>query len=102
MNTRTTGTAPELVVHHNPEAQRFEAIVDGELCRANYRWMGNVLAMNHTEVPQRLQGRGIARALVSAAVEFARSKGIRIAPYCSYVRGYFARHPEAHDVLAAM
>lgn len=88
------------MVRHNPEAHRFEAFVEGELCRANYRLMGDVLAMNHTEVPQSLQGRGIACALVRYAVEFARANGMRIAPHCSYVRGYFQRHPEAHDVLA--
>jgi len=95
------GNAPfDLVVRHNADAHRFETVVEGELCRANYRPMGNVLAMNHTEVPHSLQGRGIARALVGFAVEFARANGMRIAPYCSYVRGYFERHPEARDVLA--
>ena len=92
--------SPDLLVQHNAGEQRFEAIVDGELCRANYRRMGNVLAMNHTEVPRALEGRGIAAALVDAAVAFARANGVRIAPYCSYVRGYFQRHPEAQDVLA--
>ncbi|HZQ63527.1 MAG TPA: GNAT family N-acetyltransferase [Casimicrobiaceae bacterium] len=103
MNATSRATAPpDLVVRHNPAAHRFEAIIEGELCRANYRPLDDVLAMNHTEVPQRLRGRGIARALVAFAVEFARANGMRIAPYCSYVRGYFERHPEAHDVLAPL
>lgn len=96
---KASGRSP-VQVRHNPEAQQFEATVDGELCRAHYRRTGDVLAMNHTEVPPRLSRRGIAGELVRAAIEFARVNGLRIAPHCSYVRGYFQRHPEARDVLA--
>jgi predicted GNAT family acetyltransferase len=88
------------MVRHNETAQQFEAVVEGELCRAHYRRTGNVLAMNHTEVPPRVARRGIAAELVRAAVEVARVNGLRIAPHCSYVRDYFTRHPEARDVLA--
>lgn len=91
---------PSLDVRHNAEAQQFEAVVEGELCRAHYRRTGDVLAMNHTEVPARLSRRGIAAELVRAAIDFARAHRLRIAPRCSYVRGYFQRHPEARDVLA--
>ena len=92
--------AAPLEVRHNETAQQFETMVEGELCRAHYRRIGNVLAMNHTEVPARVARRGIAAELVRAAVEFARANGLRIAPHCSYVRGYFSRHPEAREVLA--
>jgi predicted GNAT family acetyltransferase len=89
-----------VVVRHNPDAQRFETVIDGQLCRADYRLTGNVLTMHHTEVPQSLQGRGIAGQLVRAAIEHARAQGLRIAPHCPYVETYMRRHPEAEDVLA--
>lgn len=92
--------AADLRVRHNEAAHRFELTVDGALCRADYRLLGNVMAVYHTEVPPVIQGRGIAAKLVQGAVEHARANGLRIAPYCSYVRSYVRRHPEVHDVLA--
>lgn len=90
--------APE--VRHNASVQRFEVVIDGALARADYRMHGNVMRIFHTEVPHHLEGRGIAGAMVRAALEHARAAGLRVEPACSYVRGYMQRHPETHDLLA--
>lgn len=92
---------PAVMVQHNPEANRFETVVNGQLSFTTYRMEGRgIMAMTHTEVPLSLRRRGVAGELVRAAVEHARRHGLRIAPYCSYVRSYVQRHPETHDVLA--
>lgn len=54
----------------------------------------------HTEVPMAFEGRGIAAALVRAAIEYARENGLKVLPACSYVRAYMRRHPEAQSLLA--
>lgn len=87
------------VVHHDPAAQRFEVRLDGEVCRADYRLSGTDLQMTHTVVPPALEGRGIAAALVQAALQWAREQGFRVNPLCSYVRTYMQRHPETQDLL---
>jgi hypothetical protein len=87
-------------VIHNAAAQRFEVTVDGLLCEASYRLDGTVMRMTHTGVPQALEGRGIAAALVGAALAHARAQGLRIRPQCSYVQVYMRRHPETQDLLA--
>lgn len=89
-----------VIVRHNERMQRFEAVINGHLCHADYRLEGDAMAMVHTEVPQALEGRGIAAQLVRAAIDHARNHGLRIAPYCAYVRSYVRRHPETHDVVA--
>jgi predicted GNAT family acetyltransferase len=91
-------TVPE--VRHNVEARRFETTIEGELARADYRQRDDVMRLVHTEVPPRFEGRGIASALVRAALEHARSHGLRVEPACSYVLSYMRRHPETHDLLA--
>jgi predicted GNAT family acetyltransferase len=89
-----------IAVQHNAAAQRFEAIVDGMLCRADYRLHGDTMMLVHTEVPSQLEGRGIAAALVKAAFQHAADSGMDVLPVCSYVRSWVRRHPEVEPLLA--
>ena len=92
-------TSVKLDVRHNPEAHRFEAWIDGDLCRADYRMVDGVMRIHHTEVPYRYNGQGLAAQVVAAALEYARTNGLRVVPACSYVTAYMRRHPETHDLL---
>ena len=92
-------TPPNVV--HNAAAQRFEVILGDDLARADYRRDGDVLRLVHTAVPPAHEGKGLAAALVRAALAFAREQRLRVQPACSYVRSYMKRHPETHDLLAA-
>ncbi|CAG0956563.1 hypothetical protein BURK1_00484 [Burkholderiales bacterium] len=91
---------PPIEIVHNADAHRFEAVIDGALARCDYRRVGNVLQLHHTEVPAALEGRGIAGKLVATALAHAKEQGWRVAPYCSYVRSYMRRHPETQVLLA--
>ena len=91
---------PPLEVRHDAQAGRFEAVVDGLLCVCEYRQDGQVLLFTHTEVPRALAGRGIAAALVGAALAWARHEGYAVKPLCSYVALYMRRHPQTQDLLA--
>ena len=93
----STRVAPPIV--HRSEASRFEAAYPEGLAVCVYRRQGEVLLFTHTEVPMALEGRGIAAALVQAALDWARAEGLRVRPLCSYVAAYLRRHPEAQDLL---
>lgn len=54
----------------------------------------------HTVVEDGFQGRGIARALVDAAVGFARESGLTIRPVCPYAEKLFLRERSYDDVNA--
>jgi uncharacterized protein len=86
-------------IRHNAAASRFEATVDGMLCHADYQLVDGVMRMNHTAVPPRLEGRGIAAALVKSAFAYAEANGLKAEPWCGYVRTYMRRHPETHRLL---
>ena len=90
-----------LAVRHNRAASRFEVEVEGGLAHADYRLADGVMQIVHTEVPRASQGRGIAAHVVKAALAHARAHGLRVQPWCSYVRTYMRRHPEAQDLLPA-
>lgn len=92
--------ASPLNIVHKPDIGRFEAIVEGLRCEADYQLAGNVVRMTHTGVPPQLEGRGIAAALVKTALQWARAQGHKVDPICSYVRIYIRRHPEWQDLLA--
>ncbi len=91
--------AAALEIVHNVEAHRFEAWVDGEMCRADYRLVDGVMRIFHTEVPYHVAGQGLAGRVVATALEYARANGLRVVPACSYVHAYMRRHPETKDLL---
>ncbi|MBS0374894.1 MAG: N-acetyltransferase [Proteobacteria bacterium] len=88
-------------VEDNAAASRFELWVEGRLCRIDYRRDGDVLALNHVEVPPSLEGRGIGSRLVSGALAIVRARGERVIPRCPFAARYLERHPEDRDLLAA-
>lgn len=92
--------SPSLNIVHQPDKGRFETIVDGLRCEADYLLDGRTMRMTHTGVPAQLEGRGIAAALVKTALSWARTQGYKVDPLCSYVRVYIKRHPEWQDLLA--
>jgi len=91
----------DIAVEDNPQRQRFEARLDGELVGvADYRPRDGVLAFTHTEVDPRLRGQGIGATLVGAALDAVRASGGRVLPLCSFVVDYVAQHPEYKDMVA--
>jgi predicted GNAT family acetyltransferase len=86
-------------VVHNAAAARFEARIDGWLCRCDYVLADGIMHLVHTEVAPALEGRGIAARVVRAALDHARANGLKVRPRCSYVRVYMQRHPESQALL---
>ena len=89
-----------LNIQHNAAASCFEATLAGHRAECAYRRQGDVLVLHHTAVPDALQGQGLAAALVTQALDWARQQGLRVRPTCSYVASYMRRHPETQDLLA--
>ncbi|HJV60061.1 MAG TPA: GNAT family N-acetyltransferase [Albitalea sp.] len=87
-----------VTVSHNLGQSRFEAIVEGHRCVADYQLRDGVMVMTHTYVPPALEGRGIAARLVGAAMDYARAHDHKVDPLCSYVRTYMRRHPETQSL----
>lgn len=87
---------------HNRELSRYEAWLDGELAgETDYELDDGVADFNHTVVPPQFGGRGIAGALVSFAMDDVRTAGAwKVRPTCSYVAGWFAKHPDYAELLA--
>lgn len=92
--------AREQELRVNSSANRFELDVEGEVAFIDYTLRQELLFLIHTEVPEALQGKGIAGIIVQKAFEYAKEKGYKIVPICPYVRTYLERHPEWKDLVA--
>ena len=87
------------VVRHDEAAQRFVVELDGHRGELEYELAGGVMRLVHTGVPAEIGGRGVASDLVRHAVDFARARGYKVRPQCSYASAWMQRHPEQQDLL---
>ena len=57
------------------------------------------MIIDHTRVFDGFEGKGIARQMVLAAVDFAHANNRQIVPICSYARTLLTRTDEFKDIL---
>ncbi len=90
-------------VRDNPEASRFELLVDGRLAGfAQYRLNDERITMYHTEVEPEYEGRGLGDELARAALDDVRRRGLVLVPLCPFIAAYIRRHPDDYlDLVAA-
>lgn len=78
----------------------FTAWIDGKQAgEMTYLRRTDAMAINHTQTFAGFEGQGIARRMVLAAVDFARSNGRKIKPLCSYAAAVLTRTDEYKDIL---
>lgn len=86
-------------VIHNPGRQRFEAQVDGDLAVTEYRLHDRVITFTHTLVPPGAQGGGVGNRLAAAALDHARSEGLRVVSECRFISAFIRRNPDYQLLL---
>jgi predicted GNAT family acetyltransferase len=91
----------QVTVRDNRDESWYEAEVDGKLGIAAYQLRGDTITFTHTEVPEELEGQGIAGQVVRFALDDARARGLQVVPRCPYVAGFIRRHPEYQDLVKA-
>jgi len=57
------------------------------------------MIIEHTEVDDSLEGKGVGKQLVTTAVEYARTHQIKIIPLCPFAKSVFDKTPAWQDVL---
>jgi predicted GNAT family acetyltransferase len=83
------------VIIDNPDQHRYEIRVGDELAGfVQYRRRTGLVALIHTEIDPRFEGKGLASQLIAAVLDEVRSDGLGVLPFCPFVNGYIARHPE--------
>jgi predicted GNAT family acetyltransferase len=88
-----------LDIVNNQEQGRYEVRIEGRLAFLEYRDAGGVRYYTHTEVPEALEGRGIASQLAKTALDEAQAQSLTIVPLCPFVRSYIRRHPQYRPLV---
>lgn len=57
------------------------------------------MIIEHTEVDESLEGKGVGKQLVQTAVEYARTHNIKIIPLCTFTKSVLDKVKEWQDVL---
>ena len=87
-------------VRREPEQDRYELKIGDDVAIAAYLQQGDVVTFTHTEVPEALEGHGVASKLIAGALDDVRQRHLKIVPECRFVASYVQRHPETQDLLA--
>ena len=86
---------------HSGHRGAFVWMEDGErLAVMSYTVAGSRVIIDHTDVDDRLRGKGAGKQLVKSAVEWARADKVQLLPLCPFARSVFEKTPEYSDVLA--
>mgnify|MGYP006161187751 FL=1 len=57
------------------------------------------IIIDHTEVNPGNNGKGLGKKMMTAAVEMAREKNLKIIPLCPFAKSVFEKTSEFRDVL---
>ena len=72
-----------------------------EVATMSYVWAGkDKIIIDETLVNDVLKGQGAGKLMLTKAVDFARSKGIKIIPLCPFAKSVFEKVKEFNDVLS--
>ncbi len=91
----------DVAVTNNPERNRYESHVDGELAGfAEYQLSERVIVFTHTEVDDAFAGQGVGGALARGALDDVRAGGTRrVKPVCEFIKAWIDKHPDYADLL---
>jgi predicted GNAT family acetyltransferase len=64
-----------------------------------YHFYGTELALLHTEIRPESGGRGLGSELIKGVLDDARSRDLKVLPYCQFVRAYIGKHTGYLDLV---
>jgi len=89
----------DIPVINNSVNQQFEVHLDGEIAVLQYRFQNDLIWLMHTEVPKKMEGKGIASILARYGLEWAKANDKKVKVICPFVAVFLKRHPEYNDIV---
>lgn len=92
-----------MAIQHQDDGKKGEFYYEengSRLASMTYVWSGtDKFIIDHTEVSPVLEGRGMGKQLLNAAVNMARERGLKIMPLCPFAKRVMEKGDEYKDVL---
>lgn len=89
--------SPQIQVEHDKKRRQFVIRLNGSHDRAVllYEYVGKkTVDLQHTEVPDAYRGRGIAKHLAKAAMDFVVEEDLKAHLTCWYIQKYVKENPQ--------
>lgn len=83
----------------NEANQQFEMQTPEGLALIAYELDVNTMSILHTEVPEAVEGQGIASDLAKFALDYARENQLKVKNYCRFVQVFLQRYSEYQDLI---
>lgn len=83
----------------NEANSQFEMQTPEGLALIAYELDANTMSILHTEVPEAMEGQGIASDLAKFALDYARENQMKVKNYCRFVQVFLQRHHEYQDLI---
>jgi len=92
----------DVLQQNNDIKCRFYIMHEGaEIATMHYNFpAANKIIIDHTEVAEAYEGKGLGKQLLQALVAYARKEKITVIPLCPFAKGMFDRIEAFRDVLA--
>lgn len=87
-------------LHQNIEASRFEVFHQNLIAFVKYKLNKNEMGLLHTEVPGELGSKGLGTFLAKNVLAYAKNHGLKVKPYCPFIKAYIDRHEEYQSISA--
>ena len=91
----------QIKLESNDKKGFFSVEIDGKTeAKMTFVFAGtDKIIIDHTEVNPGNNGKGLGKKMVTAAVEMARDKNLKIIPLCPFAKSVFDKTSEFSDVL---
>ena len=87
-------------ITHDALRHRFETTIEGEHCALDYETLRDTMIITHVVVPDPVSRRGIAAALMGAALGYAREHRWHVVPKCPYAAYFVEKNPEWSELVS--
>jgi predicted GNAT family acetyltransferase len=84
----------------NTAERRFEMMVDNYTAMITFEENAGAIKLLHTEVPEQLEGKGAATAIIEKTLDYIEKSNLKLVPLCPFVVAYIKRHPEWTRIMA--
>lgn len=74
------------------ESRQFVLVIDGHRARMEYDRSSDRIFLTHLLVPPAIEGHDVEAVLTEKVLTWVESKGMKLVPYCPYVKTYLRRH----------